>query len=48
MLFRSLKAYQKLLPKKRFSIGLQVGYGFTAYGITPYIGIGSSYNLINF
>jgi hypothetical protein len=43
-----LKAYQKLLPKKKFSIGFQVGYGFTAYGLTPYIGIGGSYNLINF
>lgn len=43
-----LKAYQKLIPKKKFSIGFQVGYGFTAYGLTPYIGIGGSYNLINF
>jgi hypothetical protein len=43
-----LKAYQTLLPKKRFSIGLQVGYGFTMYGLSPYIGIGGSYNLIKF
>ena len=43
-----LKAYQKLLPKKRFSIGLQVGYGLTIYGPTSYVGIGGSYNLIKF
>ena len=43
-----LKAYNKIQPKKRFSLSLQTGYGFTIYGLSPYIGIGGSYNLINF
>ena len=43
-----LKAYNKFQPKKRFSLSLQTGYGFTIYGLSPYIGIGGSYNLINF
>lgn len=43
-----LKAYNKFKPTKRFSLGLQFGYGFTIYGLSPYIGIGASYNLINF
>ena len=43
-----LKAYNKLQPKKKFSLGLQLGYGFTIYGLSPYIGIGGSYNLISF
>ena len=43
-----LKAYNKFQPKKKFSLGLQLGYGFTIYGLSPYIGIGGSYNLINF
>lgn len=43
-----LKAYKKLIPKKKFSLGLQIGYGATIYGLTPYVGIGGSFNLINF
>lgn len=33
---------------KRWSLGLQVGAGFTPRGPEPYIGIGVSYNLISF
>jgi opacity protein-like surface antigen len=43
-----LNAYTKLQPKKRFSVGLQAGYGLTIYGATPYVGVGVSYNLFNF
>lgn len=33
---------------KRFSIGLQVGYGMTPKGFQPYVGIGVSVNLWSF
>ena len=36
----------KLRPK--FGIGLQVGYGICNKTISPYIGVGISYNLITF
>lgn len=34
--------------KKRFSVGLQAGYGFTPGGFQPYIGIGLSVRLLEF
>lgn len=34
--------------KKRFSIGIQAGYGMTPKGFQPYIGLGVSVNLFNF
>lgn len=34
--------------KKRFSIGIQAGYGMTPKGFQPYLGIGVSVNLFNF
>lgn len=43
-----LKKYNKLQPKKKFSIGLQFGYGMTKSGFSPYAGIGGSFNLISF
>lgn len=33
---------------KRFSIGLQAGYGMTPKGFQPYVGIGVSVNLFSF
>ncbi|HCQ17134.1 MAG: hypothetical protein CMI36_02690 [Owenweeksia sp.] len=33
---------------KRFSLGLQAGYGITANGLKPYLGIGLNYSLIHF
>lgn len=33
---------------KRWSIGIQAGYGFGRNGLSPYIGIGISYNLLGF
>ena len=36
-------------PKpKRFGIGIQTGYGFTQDKITPYVGVGVSFNLVRF
>jgi len=31
----------------RFSVGVQAGYGVTKAGLSPYIGVGVQYNLIN-
>lgn len=33
---------------RRFSLGVQAGYGITPKGAQPYIGIGASYNLLQF
>lgn len=33
---------------KRWGLGCQLGYGVSKDGLTPYIGIGLSYNLISF
>lgn len=33
---------------KRWGLGIQAGYGLYKEGFTPYVGIGISYNLINF
>lgn len=32
----------------RWGIGVQVGYGMSREGVSPYIGVGISYNLITF
>lgn len=32
--------------RRRWGLGLQAGYGATKDGLTPYIGIGVSYNLV--
>ncbi len=34
--------------KKRFSFGLQAGYGMTPKGLQPYLGVGVTVNLYNF
>ena len=34
--------------KKRFGIGLQIGYGITVRGSEPFIGLGLNYNLFSF
>ena len=38
----------KCKPPKRWSIGVQAGYGMSRNGMQPYIGIGVSYNLFSF
>ena len=43
---RSVKLY---LPKpKKIGIGIQTGYGIGKNGLSPYIGLGLSYNIIQF
>lgn len=32
----------------RFSLGVQAGYGVSKEGLSPYIGVGISYNIVNF
>lgn len=32
----------------RWSVGVQMGYGMSREGVSPYIGVGVSYNLITF
>ena len=32
----------------RWGVGVQVGYGLSREGVSPYIGVGVSYNLISF
>ena len=32
----------------RWSIGVQAGYGVSKAGLSPYIGVGISYNIVNF
>lgn len=34
--------------RRRWGIGVQVGYGLTEGGFVPYVGVGLSYNLIRF
>ena len=34
------------IPPKKLGLGVNVGYGITAKGLTPYIGIGVNYNFI--
>lgn len=42
-----LRTYQVTIPKvKRIGIGIQGGYGIGAGGLTPYIGVGISYNVL--
>jgi hypothetical protein len=47
-----LKAYNSLQKIKPFSVGLQLGYGLSTNNgivfISPYVGIGISYNLFRF
>lgn len=33
--------------KTKWGLGVQAGYGFSANGVSPYVGIGISYNLVN-
>lgn len=39
---------QYIKSKPTFGIGIQVGYGISREGMTPYIGIGLTYNIITF
>ena len=43
-----LDSYTLKVPKKRFGVSLFAGYGLGSKGLTPLIGIGVGYNLIEF
>ena len=45
---REVVTITKWKPPKRWSIGIQAGYGMSRNGMQPYIGIGVSYNLFSF
>lgn len=51
LVYRTTTEITKFVPvpvKKRWGVGIQAGYGFSSKGISPYVGVGISYNLINF
>lgn len=37
-----------VMKPKRFGLGVQVGYGASKYGLSPYVGVGLSYNILIF
>lgn len=43
-----LDSYSIKVPKKRFGVSLFAGYGLGSQGLTPLIGIGVGYNLLEF
>ena len=45
---KSQRSYINLPKQKRFGLGVNVGYGISKSGLSPYIGLGVNYNLINF
>lgn len=45
---KEIRSVYKLPKPKRFGVGISAGYGVTAQGLSPYIGVGINYNLINF
>ena len=44
-LTNTITPYRK---KKRWGVGLQVGYGYNGAAFAPYLGVGVSYNFIRF
>ena len=45
---KEITKYVTVPQRKRWGVGVQAGYGFGKDGMTPYVGVGVSYNLINF
>jgi hypothetical protein len=45
---KSQRSYINLPKQKRFGLGVNVGYGISKSGLSPYVGLGVNYNLINF
>lgn len=39
---------KRIHRQKKWSLGIHAGYGASKHGLTPYIGVGISYNLISF
>lgn len=49
-LYQTTKVVTKDIPVKvrsKWGIGIQAGYGASEYGLTPYIGVGVSYNILS-
>lgn len=45
---KSQRSYINLPKQKKWGIGVNAGYGISKSGLSPYIGLGVNYNLINF
>lgn len=45
---KSQRNYINLPKQKKFGLGVNAGYGISKSGLSPYIGLGVNYNLINF
>ena len=45
---KEITKYVTVPQRKRWGVGVQAGYGFGKDGLTPFVGVGVSYNLINF
>lgn len=45
---KSQRSYINLPKQKRFGLGVNTGYGISNSGLSPYIGFGINYNLLNF
>jgi hypothetical protein len=45
---KSQRSYINLPKQKRWGLGINTGYGVSKSGLSPYIGLGVNYNLINF
>ncbi len=43
-----MQAFSHFPKPKKIGLGLNVGYGLTSTGLSPYVGIGLNYNLIRF
>lgn len=42
------RSYINLPKQKRFGLGVNTGYGISKSGLSPYIGLGVNYNILNF
>ena len=45
---KSQRSYINLPKQKKFGLGVNVGYGISKSGLSPYIGLGVNYNILNF
>lgn len=42
------RSYINLPKQKKFGLGINTGYGISKNGLSPYIGLGINYNILNF
>lgn len=45
---RTIYRTQTITKQSRWGVGVQVGYGMSREGITPYVGVGLQYNIFQF